>query len=74
MGSRLALILPVGTFGVVLGLRQGGKVSLLLPQPIRRKLLRTAPVQTAETEKQDDEMKVTGTTGVRPAFVLPQKN
>lgn len=36
--------------------------------------IRPEAVQTAETEKQDDEMKVTGTTGVRPVFVLPQKN
>lgn len=36
--------------------------------------IRPEAVQTAEMEKQDDEMKVTGTTGVRPAFVLPQKN
>lgn len=36
--------------------------------------IRPEAVQTKEMEKQDDEMKVTGTTGVRPAFVLPQKN
>ena len=36
--------------------------------------IRPEAVQTAKTEKQDDEMKVTGTTGVRPVFVLPQKN
>ena len=35
--------------------------------------IRPEAVQTAETEKQDDEMRY-GNYGVRPVFVLPQKN
>lgn len=36
--------------------------------------IRPEKVRVEKEEEQDEELKVTGTTGVRPAFVLPQKN
>lgn len=53
------------------GAAEGGQIYIV---DLVQGNIRPEAVQTMENEEQDDEMKVTGTTGVRPAFVLPQKN
>ena len=53
------------------GRAEGGQIYIV---DLVRGNIRPEAVRVGETEETDEELKVTGTTGVRPVFVLPQKN